>query len=72
MVIEEFAANSVFGLELVLCDGNNATMQQMSVTAEDDLELVAIDAEAFRALAGQRPSLMRKIALFFAETVRKH
>jgi len=66
MIIEEFGANSIFGLELSLCEGNAGVAQQMSVTAEEDLQLIAVDAESFRALAGQRPSLMRKVALFLS------
>lgn len=69
MLIEEFGPNDVFALEFVLGESASETMQQLSATAEEDLTAIAIDAEAFRALAGQRPSLMRNIALYFAKAL---
>jgi CRP/FNR family transcriptional regulator, cyclic AMP receptor protein len=67
MVIEELDEGAVFGLELALAEGAADAFQTLSVTAEEDLDLIAIDAAAFRALASQRPSLMRNIAMFFAQ-----
>lgn len=67
MLIEEFAEKSVFGLEIVLVAREADAYQNMSVTAEEELELFAIDAEAFRSLAAGRPSLMRNIAFYLAD-----
>ena len=66
ILIEEYHANSFFGLELAMADRPDAFYQSMSVTAERDLDVIAIDTEAFRSLAAQRPSLMRNLALRFA------
>jgi len=66
VLIEEFGPNSVFGLELAMSECEDEVIQQMAVTAESDLDLVALDACAFRNLASQRPSLMRNLALFFS------
>jgi len=67
MVIEEFGPNSVFGLETALLEDDEGTCQQLAVTAEDELDLIAIDAASFRSLAAGRPSLMRNIAFYFAQ-----
>jgi len=67
VVIEDIEAGSVFGLELALLEFESEAVQTVSVTAEEELNLVAFDAEAFRVLASQRPSLMRNVAMFFAQ-----
>lgn len=69
MFIEEVGRDKVFALELALSEGNAESFQQLSVTAENDLTLIAIDAAAFRGLAAQRPSLMRNIAMHFAQNL---
>lgn len=66
MVIEEFGPNSLFGLETALVEEDDSDCQQLAVTAEEELDLIAIDAASFRSLAGGRPSLMRNIAFYFA------
>jgi len=66
MLIEEIGAGAIFAMELALCGASADAFQQVSVTAEDELVVLAIDAEAFSSLAGQRPSLMRNIAMHFA------
>lgn len=69
MLIEEFGADDVFALEFALSDDVSDSVQRLAATAEDDLTVIAIDAESFRALAGQRPSLMRNIAVHFASVL---
>ncbi len=66
MLVEEIDPNTVFAMELIFSDTASEAFQQVSVTAEDDLCLLAIEAEAFRSLASQRPSLMRNIAMHFS------
>jgi len=67
VVIEDIEAGSVFGLELAVLEFEGEAVQTVSVTAEEDLSLIVFDAEAFRVLASQRPSLMRNVAMFFAQ-----
>lgn len=69
MLIEEFSADDVFALEFALSDKVGDSVQRLSATAEEDLTIIAIDSESFRALAGQRPSLMRNIAVHFASAL---
>ncbi|MHA7871146.1 MAG: Crp/Fnr family transcriptional regulator [Hyphococcus sp.] len=66
MIIEELKEEDIFGLELALCDVLLEDCERFSATAVETLKLVAVDAEQFRSLAGQRPSLMRNIAMFLA------
>ena len=66
MLIEEIRAGTIFAMELALCGAAGDAFQQISVTAEDDLSVLAIDAEAFSTLAAHRPSLMRNVAVHFA------
>lgn len=67
MMIEEFGPDGVFAMELAFSQADQELFQQISITAEDDLTLIAIDAEAFRALAAKKPSLMRNIAQHVAQ-----
>lgn len=67
MMIEEYSEGAIFGLELALNDAQPDVFQTLAVTAEEALSLIAIDAAAFRALAANRPSLMRNVAMFFAQ-----
>ncbi|NNL89943.1 MAG: Crp/Fnr family transcriptional regulator [Marinicaulis sp.] len=66
MFIDEFSENDIFGLEIAMSSSSAEAVQQLSVTAEEDCSVVAIDATTFRSLAGQRPTLMRNVAMHFA------
>lgn len=66
MMIEDFQKNTIFGLEVALCELQGDMFQRVSVTAEDNSRIIAIEAESFRSLASGRPTLMRSIALHFA------
>ncbi|MEM9013834.1 MAG: Crp/Fnr family transcriptional regulator [Pseudomonadota bacterium] len=67
MMVEEVGPKTIFGLDIVMSGLTMDVVQQMAVTAESDLHVVMFDAEEFRALAGQRPSLMRNLADMFAK-----
>ncbi len=67
VVVDDLGPNSTFAIDLAFCDPESSVFSRLSITAEEDLKLVFIDSEALRGLAGQRPSLMRNIAHFFAE-----
>ncbi len=67
--IEDIGAEAVFALEFAMSEQGGDALQQLSVMAQEDLIVAAIDADAFRALAGQRPSLMRNITVHFAKTL---
>ncbi len=66
MLIEEIGEGAIFAMELAFGSTASDAFQQVSVTADTDLVVVAIEAESFFLLAGQRPSLMRNIAAHFA------
>ena len=67
MLIEEIGPNSIFAAELAFSEIKNDAVHRISVTAEEELCLIAIDVEEFRALAMQRPSLMRNIVIMVAD-----
>ncbi len=67
VVVDDLGPNSAFAIDLTFCGAENSVFSRLSVTAEEELTLVFIEAEALRGLAGQRPSLMRNIARYFAE-----
>lgn len=71
MMIEDIGEGSIFGLELSLSEAATDKCEGISAMAESELCVIAIDAKAFRELAGQRPSLMRNIAAYFAAELAK-
>ena len=69
MVVEEFGPQSIFGLEAALIDEGCDYSDKLTVTAEEDLKVLAIETRAFRTLANGRPTLMRNVAQFFAKMI---
>ncbi|GJL90991.1 Crp/Fnr family transcriptional regulator [Hyphococcus sp.] len=67
MLIEQVPKSGVFGLEIAMSEPDPELFQQIAVTAEQDSELIVIDAAEFKSLAAGRPSLMRNIAIFLAQ-----
>lgn len=67
MIIENVAEGGIFGLEIALADPDPGVVHQISVTAEKDCDVIAIDAAEFKSLAAGRPSLMRNAAVYLAE-----
>lgn len=67
VVVDDLGPETPFAIDLTFCDVEQSVFSRLSVNAETDLTLVFVEAEAMRALAGQRPSLMRNIAHYFAE-----
>ncbi len=66
MLIEEVGSGAIFAMELVFGRGASDAFQHVSVTADEDLVILAIDAESFCLLTNRRPSLMRNVAMHFA------
>jgi CRP/FNR family transcriptional regulator, cyclic AMP receptor protein len=66
MLIEEIGEGAIFAMELAFGSVSSDAFQQVSVNADNDLVVIAIEAEPFFSLASQRPSLMRNIAAHFA------
>lgn len=62
MMIEDFGTDRVFGLEAAFCGDVEDACQRLAVTALEEADVLAIEMEPFRKLAGSRPSLMRNIA----------
>jgi len=66
MIFEEAAQGESFGLALAIAGGETRHSAGVTVTAEKDSEIVAVDSETLREMASQRPSLARALMLHFA------
>ncbi|MEM8935306.1 MAG: cyclic nucleotide-binding domain-containing protein [Pseudomonadota bacterium] len=66
ITIEEFSPNEIFGLEFAISAWDPSTFEQMAVVAPEPLSVILLEAEALRDIAAQKPSLMRNLALYFA------
>ena len=69
MLIEHFQAGDVFGLAYAILGDDMRAPAGVSLTAERDCEVVAVDAAALRLIVSQRPSLTRNMMLYFARKV---
>lgn len=66
MLIEEVRQGEFFALAEALAGEDNPRAELLTVTAEEDSRVLAIDARAFRAIAAQRPTLTRNLMQHFA------
>jgi CRP-like cAMP-binding protein len=66
MHFEDAAVGEIFGLEIAVAGGEGSRAATISLTAERDADILAIDAELLRELAKDRPSLTRNLMLYFA------
>ena len=66
VMVDDIEPGGCFAIDLTFIGNDNSVFSRLSVTAEEDLTVIMIDAEALRTLAGQRPSLMRNVANYFA------
>jgi len=70
VTVEDYGPNDIFALEFALAEAPAAEIvSKLAVTAEEELNALAVDAQAFRKIAGQRPSLMRNVATYFASVL---
>ncbi|MEK7264543.1 MAG: Crp/Fnr family transcriptional regulator [Pseudomonadota bacterium] len=69
MLIEHVRAGDVFGLAFAVIGEDMRAPVGVSLAAESDCEIVAIDAAALRLIVSQRPSLTRNLMLYFARKV---
>lgn len=67
IVVDDVDEKYPFAIDLTFSGKEKEIFARLSMTAEKDLSLIFIDAETLRALAGQKPSLMRNIANHFAD-----
>ncbi len=66
MLFEETPTGEILGLAIAATGGDASRAGGMSLTAERESEIVAVDAQAFREIVAQRPSLTRNLMLYFA------
>lgn len=66
MLFEDVPAGEIFGLATAASGGDAARLAGLSLTAERDSLVVAVDAAALRELARERPTFARCLMLHFA------
>ena len=71
MLIDEVRQGEFFALADALASEHNPRAEALTITAEEDTRLIAIDASAFRAVAAQRPTLTRNLMQYFAEMLAR-
>lgn len=69
MLFEEISAGEIYGLAFAAIGVDAAQLAGISLAAERDSVIVAVDAEALRELARERPSLTRNLMLHFARNL---
>lgn len=69
MIFEDVPSGELYGLAIAATGDDARQSAGVSLTAERDSEIVAIDAAAFREIAAQRPSLTRSLMLHFARAL---
>jgi CRP-like cAMP-binding protein len=66
MLFEDVSAGEPFGLPMAALGGDTRHSAAISLTAERDSKVIAIDAEALREMLAHRPSLTRNLMIYFA------
>jgi CRP-like cAMP-binding protein len=69
MLIEDVREGGIFGLADALADDENKRAETLTLTADRDCEILAVEAAAFRELVAQRPSLARNLLTYLARAL---
>ena len=69
MMIDTVSEGDLFGLASAVAGDQGADPEKMTLAVEEDAEIVALDAEAFRVVVAQRPSLTRNLMHYFAKSL---
>lgn len=67
MLIEELSSGAIFGLPSAVLGDEERQTAGVSLTAERDSEVVAVDSEILREIASQRPTVARNLMIYFAK-----
>lgn len=68
MIFENIAAGEIFGLAFAVAGdgGEDANAPSVTIAADSDSVIIAVDSLAFREIAAQRPSLAKVLMVHFA------
>ncbi len=66
MIFESVGAGEAYGLAFALVGADQSRLAGISIAADRDSVIVAVDAETLRNIARERPSLTRNLMLHFA------
>ncbi|MEL7486854.1 MAG: Crp/Fnr family transcriptional regulator, partial [Pseudomonadota bacterium] len=66
MMIDAIVAGCIFGIASAVADAQDAQADRLTLTAETDASVIAVQSAAFRSVVAQRPSLTRTLMQYFA------
>jgi len=69
MLFEDVCAGQFFALAEAVAALENSRAHKATLTAEEDSEVLSVDAAAFLEIVAQRPSLTRKLMQHFAQAL---
>ena len=69
MMINAVNAGEIFGLAAAIAGDDNVEADKLTLTADSDAKIVAVEVEAFRVIVAQRPSLTRNLMHHFARSL---
>lgn len=69
VMIDIIPKGSIFGLAASVAGSHGFNCEELSLNAETTTTIIAIDAQAFRTIVAQRPSLTRNLMNYFAHNI---
>ena len=69
VMIDIVPQGHIFGLAAAISEAESTDAEKLTLTTEDASEIVSIEANAFRTIVAQRPSLTRNLMHHFAEVL---
>lgn len=72
VLVEEVPAGKFFGLADAMAETAASAAEKLTLTAETDATVIAIEAAAFRGVVAQRPSLTRSLMHYFAKLLSSY
>jgi len=69
MMINVINAGEILGLAAAIAGDDDVEADKLTLTADGDAKIVAVEVEAFRVIVAQRPSLTRNLMHHFARAL---
>ena len=66
MMIEALETGCIYGIAAAIADAADPQNDGLTITAEEDAQVIAVQSQAFRSVVAQRPSLTRTLMHYFA------
>ncbi|MEL6372064.1 MAG: Crp/Fnr family transcriptional regulator [Pseudomonadota bacterium] len=69
MLFDQYRKGDVFALPFAVAEIEDSEFERLTLLADRRLTVIGVDADAFRHLVGQRPSLTKALMAHFAKTL---